>query len=112
MKEVDKYISTFPEDVQAVLSKIRATIKAAAPEAEETISYQMPAFRQNKILVYYAAFKHHIGLFPPVPEVLRDEATKYAGPKYNLRFPLDEPMPYSLITKIVKERVRIIKKEK
>lgn len=107
MNDVDMYISSFPKDIQTILEKVRATIKTAAPKAEEVISYKLPAFRQNGMLVYYAAFKHHIGFFPPVPESLRVEAAKYAGPKGNLQFQLDEPIPYDLITKIVKARVKI-----
>lgn len=106
MVEIDKYIAGYPEEVQIILKKIRVTVKAAAPEAEETISYGMPALRQKKNLIYYAGFKQHIGLFPPVPESLRKEAAKYAGPKWNLKFPYDKPIPYDLITKIVKERIK------
>lgn len=107
MHDVDKYISSFPEDVQVILEKVRTTIRTAAPKAEEVISYQMPAFRQNGTLVYYAAFKKHIGFYPPVPELLKAEAKVYAGPRGNLKFPLDEPIPYDLITKIVKAHVKI-----
>lgn len=107
-KTIDEYIAGFPADIQEILQKIRATIRKAAPDAEEVISYRMPAFKQNGILVYFAAFKRHIGLFPPVTgnEKLKREASVYAGPKGNLRFPLDEPIPYALITRIVKSRVK------
>jgi uncharacterized protein YdhG (YjbR/CyaY superfamily) len=106
-KNIDEYIAGFPSDVQAVLQKVRATIHKAAPNAQEVISYVMPAFRQHGNLVYFAAFKKHIGLFPPVSdEKLKQEAVIYAGPKGNLRFPLDEPIRYDLISKIVKARVK------
>jgi uncharacterized protein YdhG (YjbR/CyaY superfamily) len=105
---IDDYIAGFPRDVQAILQKIRATIRKAAPHAQETISYRMPAFKQNGMLVYFAAFKKHIGLFPPVTgdAKLKEEASVYAGPKGNLQFPLDEPIPYALITRIVKARAK------
>jgi uncharacterized protein YdhG (YjbR/CyaY superfamily) len=107
-QNIDEYIAGFPPDIQAILEKVRTTIREAAPNAEETISYQMPAFKQHGNLVYFAAFKKHIGLFPPVTgdEALRDEVAVYAGPKGNLQFPLSEPIPYALIGKIVKVRVR------
>jgi uncharacterized protein YdhG (YjbR/CyaY superfamily) len=95
--------------VQKILKQIRATVRQAAPGAEETISYRMPAFRQNGILIYFAAFKKHIGLFPPVsgdPKLVR-EAAPYAGPKGNLQFPLAEPIPYDLIRRIVKAKVKV-----
>jgi len=105
---IDEYIAGFPLDVQEILEKVRMTIREAAPDAVETISYLMPAFKQKGNLVYFAAFKKHIGLFPPVTgdETLREEASVYAGPKGNLRFPLDEPIPYALIGKFVKVRVK------
>jgi uncharacterized protein YdhG (YjbR/CyaY superfamily) len=105
---IDEYIALFSPEVRAILERIRETIRGAAPEAEETISYMMPAFRQGGILVYFAAFKKHIGLFPPVSgdaEIERAIAP-YAGPKGNLQFPLDRPIPYELIERIVKLRVR------
>jgi uncharacterized protein YdhG (YjbR/CyaY superfamily) len=107
-KNIDDYIAGFPEDVQKVLQKIRKTIQKAAPNAEETISYQMPAFKLHGNLIYFAAFKKHIGLFPPVTayEKFEEELAVYAGPKGNLRFPLDKPMPYDLITKIVAFRIK------
>lgn len=105
---IDEYIAGHPPEVQKILKKIRATVKQAAPEAEEVISYRMPAFKQNGILVYFAAFKKHIGLFPPArgnAKLVR-AASVYAGPKGNLQFPLDEPIPYHLISRIVKARVK------
>ncbi len=105
---IDGYIARFPADVQAVLHEVRETIRHAAPEAEETISYQMPAFRQRGILVYFAAWKQHVGLYPPISgdKALEKAVARYAGPKGNLQFPLDEPIPYDLIGRIVKLRVK------
>lgn len=105
---VDEYIADFPAEVQTILKQIRSTIRNAAPAAEETISYQMPAFRLNGPLVYFAAFKNHIGFYPPVKgdERLMRAIAPYANEKGNLRFPLDERIPYALIGRIVKARVR------
>lgn len=107
-KDIDAYIAQFPPAVQEILQRVRETMRAAAPEAEEVISYQMPAFRQHGILVYFAAWKQHIGLYPPISgdPAIEKAVAKYAGPKGNLQFPLDEPMPYQLIKRIVKLRVR------
>ena len=107
-KTIDEYIAAFPPEVQAILRKIRATIKKAAPDAEERISYQMPTFTLNGPLVYFGAFKKHIGLYPPIrgDENLMGEISIYEGEKGNLRFPLDKPIPYALISKIVKVRIR------
>jgi uncharacterized protein YdhG (YjbR/CyaY superfamily) len=106
--DIDEYIAAFAPQVQAVLEQVRATIRAAAPEAKEVISYQMPAFRGRTILVYFAAWKSHLGLYPPITgnAKLEKDARPYAGPKGNLQFPLDEPIPYDLITRIVKHRVK------
>jgi uncharacterized protein YdhG (YjbR/CyaY superfamily) len=91
-----------------ILEKVRVTIGNAAPAAKETISYQMPAFKQHGILVYFAGWKEHIGLYPPVSgdKTLEKAVARYAGPKGNLQFPLDEPIPYDLIKRIVKVRVK------
>src|SRR5947209_13535451 len=107
-KDIDDYISKFPADVQAILKKLRETIRHAAPEAKETISYMMPAFRQHGILVYFAAWEKHIGMYPPISgnKILERAIARYAGPKGNLQFPLDEPMPFDLIERIVKLRVK------
>jgi uncharacterized protein YdhG (YjbR/CyaY superfamily) len=107
-KDIDDYISRFAADVQAILEKVRATIHRAAPEATETISYMMPAFRQHGILVYFAAWEKHIGMYPPISgnKTLEKALARYAGPKGNLQFPLDEPIPYGLIERIVKLRVK------
>ncbi len=105
---IDEYIAPFPAKVRAILRKIRATIADAAPDAEEVISYRMPAFRQQGVLLYFAAFKEHIGVFPPVSgdPGLAKALARYRGPKGNLRFPLDEPMPYGLIKRITRLRVK------
>jgi uncharacterized protein YdhG (YjbR/CyaY superfamily) len=87
---------------------VRETVRQCAPDAAEVISYQMPAFRQDGILVYFAAWKQHIGLYPPISgdKTLEKAVARYAGPKGNLQFPLDEPIPYGLIGRIVKLRVK------
>ncbi|MFN8669745.1 MAG: DUF1801 domain-containing protein [Gemmatimonadaceae bacterium] len=104
---IDAYIAAAPIDVQPILERIRQTVRKAAPRAEERISYRMPAFFLDGVILYFAAFKKHIGVFPPVRDAaLRLQLAKYAGPKGNLQFPLSEPVPYALITKIVKARVR------
>lgn len=105
---IDEYIASAPAVVRPILEKIRRTIASAAPSAQEVISYRMPAFRLKGILVYFAAFKHHIGLFPPVSgdSKLEKDVAPFAGPKGNLRFPLDQPMPYALIRRIVQLRVK------
>ena len=98
----------FPSDVQEVLQKIRKTIHEAAPDATEKISYQMPTFYLNGNLVHFAAFKEHIGFYP-VPsgiEKFKKELSVYKQGKGSVQFPLDQPMPYDLITKIVKFRVK------
>jgi uncharacterized protein YdhG (YjbR/CyaY superfamily) len=107
-KDIDSYISQFPSDVQEILERVRTTISQAAPEAKETISYQMPAFKAHGILVYFAAWKNHIGLYPPLygDPALAKAVARYAGPKGNLQFPLDQPIPYDLIKRIVKLRVK------
>jgi uncharacterized protein YdhG (YjbR/CyaY superfamily) len=99
---MDEYIKAFPKDVQSVLEKIRQSVRKAAPEAEETISYRMPAFKlKGRVLVYFAAFRRHIGLYPPAPREFKNEVSKFEGPKGNLKFPIDEPIPYDLVTRIV-----------
>ena len=105
---IDEYISSFPPEVQAILRKIRETVRSAAPDAQEVISYQMPAFKANGILVYFAAFQKHIGLYPPVSgdAGLERAIAPYAGEKGNLRFPLEQPIPYDLIARIAKHRLK------
>ena len=104
---IDEYIATFPEDIRAVLEDVRATVKAAAPDASEKISYQMPTFDLKGNLVHFAAFKNHIGFYPTPSgtEAFREEIARYQGAKGSIRFPLDEPMPLDLITRIVQFRV-------
>lgn len=105
---IDDYISQFPDEMRVVLEKVRETIRNAAPDAKEVISYQMPAFKQHGILVYFAAWKQHIGLYPPISgdKTLEKAVAHYAGPKGNLQFPLDESMPLKLIERIVRLRVK------
>ena len=107
-RNIDEYIAGFPPGVRAVLEAIRSTIRNAAPGAEETISYQIPAFKLNGVLVYFAAFKKHIGFYPPVrgDAALEKAVSAYAGDKGNLKFPLDRSIPYGLIKRIVKLRVK------
>ena len=107
-KNIDDYIAGFPLDVQKILQKVRATIKRAAPQADETISYQMPTFKLEGNLVHFAAFKNHIGLYPTPSgtERFRKELFSYETGKGSIRFPLDKPIPHDLIAKIVKFRVR------
>ncbi len=104
---IDEYIAGFPPAVQAILGRIREIVRAAAPGAQEAMSYQIPTFKLNGNLVHFAAFQHHIGLYPPAKgdAVLERELAPYAGEKGNLRFPLDQPIPYELIARIVKLRV-------
>lgn len=98
----------FAPEVQKILKKIRLTIRRAAPGARETISYQIPTFKLNGALVHFAAFKNHIGFYPPVrgDAKLIKAVAPYAGEKGNLRFPLDQPIPYDLIARIAKLRVQ------
>ena len=107
-QNIDEYIAAFEPKVRAVLKKIRRTIRSAAPQAEEKISYRMPAFALNGNFVYFAAFAHHIGFYPPIrgDKELERAVAPYAGEKGNLRFPLDEPIPYELIERIVRFKVR------
>ncbi len=104
---IDDYIAASAPELRPILKKIRLTIRSAAPDARELISYRMPAFRQSGILVYFAAFKNHIGLYPPVSGDARLEKalSPYSGPKGNLKFPLDKPIPYALIRRVVRLRV-------
>jgi uncharacterized protein YdhG (YjbR/CyaY superfamily) len=105
---IDEYIALFPPDVQTMLQRIRLTISQAAPDAQECISYNMPAFTLQGTLVYFAAFKKHIGFYPPLraDAKLAKAISPYAGEKGNLRFPLDQPIPFDLIAKIVKLRIK------
>jgi uncharacterized protein YdhG (YjbR/CyaY superfamily) len=107
-KNIDEYIAAFPKDIQKILKEIRATIRKTAPDAEETIKYDMPSFEQNGILVSFAAFKNHIGFYPAPREVeaFKKELAAYEGAKSTLKIPLDSPPPLTLIRKIVKFRVK------
>jgi len=107
-KNIGEYIAAFPPEVQEILEKIRFAIRNAAPDAQETISYQIPAFKLNGTLVYFAAFKKHIGFYPPIrgDAKLMKAVSPYAGEKGNLRFPLDQPIPYDLIERIAKLRAK------
>ena len=113
INSIDKYIATFPKDIQKILEELRATIKAAAPDAEEKISYQMPTFFLNGNLVHFAAFKKHIGFYPTPSgiEAFKKELSVYDGAKGSVQFPIDEPMPLKLISRIVKFRVAENKKK-
>jgi uncharacterized protein YdhG (YjbR/CyaY superfamily) len=106
-KTVDEYLLQFPENVKEALEKLRKTIKAAAPKAEEIISYAMPAYKYNGVLVYFAGYKNHIGFYgtPSGHEAFEKELSIYKSGKGSVQFPLDKALPLSLITKIVKYRV-------
>jgi uncharacterized protein YdhG (YjbR/CyaY superfamily) len=105
---IDEYIAGFPPDIQAILQKIRQTIREAAPDAQETISYQMPTFTLKGNLVHFAAFKNHIGLYPAPTgiEEFQSDLSVYKGGKGSVQFPLDKPIPYALISRIVAFRVK------
>jgi uncharacterized protein YdhG (YjbR/CyaY superfamily) len=108
-KTIDEYIAGFPDDVQEILQRIRITIRKAAPDAEETISYQIPTFNlKGRYLVYFAAYKNHIGFYPAPRgvEKFNNELSIYGSGKGTLKFPLDKPIPFGLISKIVKFRVK------
>jgi uncharacterized protein YdhG (YjbR/CyaY superfamily) len=107
-KTVDEYVSTFPASTQTILKTIRKTVKEAAPGAEELISYNMPAYKMNGILVYYAAYKNHIGFYPTSLGIkaFQKELSDYLWAKGSVQFPIDKPLPLPLISKIVKSRVK------
>jgi uncharacterized protein YdhG (YjbR/CyaY superfamily) len=104
---IDEYIAAFPEDIQKILEELRGTIKAAAPEAQENISYQMPAFALKGNLVWFAAFKNHIGFYPMPSgiQAFKKEFSIYEGSKGTIRFSIDKPLPLKLIGKVIKFRV-------
>ena len=107
-RTIDEYIAAFPDDVQAILQKVRATIRKAAPGAKETIKYRMPTFTLNGNLVYFAGFQKHIGFYP-IPtgiERFKKDLSVYKQGRGSVQFPLDRPIPYGLITRIVKFRVK------
>src|SRR3990172_6453856 len=107
-KNIDEYIADFPHDVQEIMEKIRLTIRKAAPDAEETIKYQIPTFTLKGNLVHFAAYKKHIGFYPTSTgiEKFKNELSVYEGAKGSVRFPSEEPVPFGLISKIVKLRVK------
>lgn len=107
-RTIDEYIDTFPEDVRKILSQLRQTIRDTAPEAEETINYQMPTFTLNGNLVHFAAFKNHIGFYPTPTgiEAFKEELAAYKGAKGSVQFLIDQPLPLLLIRKIVEHRVK------
>ena len=107
-KDIDEYIASFPKDIQEILEKLRETIRKAAPDAEEIISYQMPTFALKGNLVHFSAFKKHIGFYPAPTgiEVFKKELSAYEAAKGSVKFPLDKPIPFDLIGKIVIFRVK------
>jgi uncharacterized protein YdhG (YjbR/CyaY superfamily) len=113
---VDEYIATFPKNEQAILQEMRQVVKEAAPEAEEVISYQMPAYKQNGIVVYFAAFTNHIGFFPTASgiEAFKEKLTDFKISKGTIQFPIDKPIPMELVKEIVRFRVKenLVKKGK
>lgn len=111
-KNIDEYISTFPADVQEILQKIRQTVHEAEPKAAETISYQMPTFNlSGKYLVYFGAWKNHIGFYPTPSgaKAFEKELKPYETSKGTAKFPLNKPIPYNIITAIVKFRAVEVK---
>ncbi len=107
-KAIDWYIAAFPKNVQGILKKLRKTIRETAPEAEETIAYGIPTFKQNGNLVHFAAFKRHIGFYPTPSAIaaFKKELSSYKQAKGSVQFPIDEPIPFGLVKKIVKFRVK------
>jgi uncharacterized protein YdhG (YjbR/CyaY superfamily) len=107
-KDIDDYISRYPADVQELLQKMRRTIHKAAPKATETIGYGIPAFRLDGMLVWFAAFKSHIGFYPGAGAIkeFKQELSAYKAAKGSVQFPLDQPLPLALVSHIVKFRVQ------
>ena len=107
-QNIEEYIAGYPKDVQAILEKVRMTISKAAPAAEEAIKYQIPTFILNGNLVHFGGFKNHIGFYPTSTAIakFKDELSGYVGAKGSVQFPLDKPIPFGLISKIVKFRVK------
>ncbi|MBI3535977.1 MAG: DUF1801 domain-containing protein [Chloroflexi bacterium] len=106
-KDIDNYIASFPKGIQIILEQVRTTIRKAAPDAEQVISYGIPAFKLNGLLVWFAAHSNHVGFYPRASaiEAFKKELSLYKGAKGSVQFPLDKPLPLELITKIVKFRV-------
>ena len=113
-KTMDEYISQFPQNVRGILEQLRKVIRESAPEAEETINYGIPTFRLNGNLVHFAAFKNHIGFYPTPSAVVafKKELTPFKQAKGSIQFPLDKPIPFDLVKKIVKFRVKENKSKK
>ena len=107
-KNIDEYISSFPKETQKLLELLRATIRKAAPEAEETINYGIPTFTLDGNLVHFGAYKNHIGFYPAPSGIIafKNELSSYEGAKGSVKFPIDKPLPLNLVTKIVKFRVK------
>ena len=108
---IDQYLAQAPRAIRPILRRVRAIVREEAPRAEERISYRMPAFFDGGAIIYFAPFRHHIGVFPPVTgdAALEKALAKYRGEKGNLRFPLDEPMPYPLIRRVVRARLKALR---
>src|ERR1051325_11156782 len=106
-KTIDAYIANFPKDVQQILQKMRATIKKAAPDAKETIKYGIPTFTLNGNLVHFGGYKEHIGFYPAPAGIaeFKNDLAPYVAGKGTIKFPLDQPIPFALITRIIKFRV-------
>jgi uncharacterized protein YdhG (YjbR/CyaY superfamily) len=106
--EIDTYISDFPGHTQDMLEQLRATINKSAPGAEEVISYKMPAYKLNGMLVYFAGYKNHIGFYPTASgiETFKSELKNFKWAKGSVQFPLDKPLPVKLIDKIVRFKVK------
>lgn len=107
-KTTDEYFGAFPAQTRSILQKIRSTLKQAAPQSEEVISYNMPAIKQHRVLVYYAAYTNHIGFYPtalPI-QIFENELAPYKRSKGAIQFPIDKPIPFELITKMVKFRLQ------
>jgi uncharacterized protein YdhG (YjbR/CyaY superfamily) len=105
---IDEYIAAQPKNIQTILEQLRKAIKEAAPDAQETISYQMPAFKQDQVLVWFAAFKKHIGFYPTAKtiESFKEQLAPYQTSKGTVRFPLEKPIPLKLVKDMVRFRVK------
>ena len=110
---IDEYVAQAPPATRPILRKIRAIVREEAPGAEERISYRMPAFFQGGAIIYFAPFTHHVGVFPPVKgdAALEKALAKYRGEKGNLRFPLEAPLPYPLIRRVVRARLKALREK-
>jgi uncharacterized protein YdhG (YjbR/CyaY superfamily) len=108
---IDEYIAQAPPATKSILRRISAIVREEAPGVEERISYRMPAFFEGGAIIYFAPFRHHVGMFPPVKgnATLNKALAKYRGEKGNLRFPLDEPIPYALIRSVVRARLKVLR---